>query len=296
VVNRPGSGSAGSLLTKLMDARQGDVVRWRVFIVILLAGLLTSSNGSAGTPKKLLLIGQGPDGHPPQTHEYMAGLKVLAKCLKPVPDLEVTTVRADGAWREGPDLLDRADGVVLYLAEGARWIDAQPDRRKAFERLAARDGGLVALHWAIGTREAAPIDRFLRLLGGCHGGPDRKYKVLEAEATVVDPGHEIARGISSFRVRDEFYYELKFMKPSDGIQPLLQVPIEGAKQTVCWAWERPQGGRSFGFSGLHFHDNWRLESYRRLVSQGVLWTLKLPIPKDGMAVEVSETDLRLPDR
>src|SRR5439155_24562523 len=68
VVNRPGSGSAGSLLTKLMDARQGDVVRWRVFIVILLAGLLTSSNGSAGIPKKLLLIGQGSDGHPPKTH------------------------------------------------------------------------------------------------------------------------------------------------------------------------------------------------------------------------------------
>jgi Trehalose utilisation len=199
----------------------------------LLSALLITANGLAGTPKKLLLIGQGPDGHPPQTHEYMAGLKVLAKCLKPVSDLEITTVRADGAWKEGPDLVDRADGVVLYLAEGARWINAQPDRRKAFERLAARGGGLAALHWAIGTREAGPIDPFLRLLGGCHGGPDRKYAVVEAEATIADPGHEIAHGVSSFRVRDEFYYRLKFIKPSDGIHPILQVPIEGAKETVC---------------------------------------------------------------
>ena len=38
--------------------------------------------------------------------------------------------------------------------------------------------------------------------------------------------------------------------------------------------------RSFGFSGLHFHDNWRLPEYRRLVAQGVLWSLKLPIPAD----------------
>ena len=52
-------------------------MRWRLFVVALLTALMIASNGLAGTPKKLLLIGQGPDGHPPQTHEYVAGLKVL---------------------------------------------------------------------------------------------------------------------------------------------------------------------------------------------------------------------------
>src|SRR5215831_9547051 len=82
--------------------------------------------------KKLLLIGQGPDGHPVETHEYVAGLRVLAKCLEPVSGLEVSTARADGPWREGPELIDRADGVVLYLAEGAKWIQDDPKRREAF--------------------------------------------------------------------------------------------------------------------------------------------------------------------
>jgi hypothetical protein len=73
----------------------------------------------------------------------------------------------------------------------------------------------------------------------------------------------------------------------------LQVPIDGQKETVAWSWERPDGGRSFGFSGLHFHDNWRLAPYRRLVAQGILWTLKLPIPKEGLPVDVTEADLRI---
>jgi hypothetical protein len=62
---------------------------------------------------------------------------------------------------------------------------------------------------------------------------------------------------------------------------------------VAWCWERPDRGRSFGFSGLHFHDNWRLTEYRRLVAQGVLWTLKKPIPKEGLPVTVTDEDLKL---
>jgi type 1 glutamine amidotransferase len=260
-----------------------------------LSGLLMLSLGLPGradAPKKLLLVGQGPDGHPPETHEYIAGNKVLAKCLARVPGLEVT-VRADGRWAEGPDLLQRADGVVLYLAEGARWIHSDPQRHEAFARLAARKGGLVALHWAIGTKDAEPIDGFVKLLGGCHGGPDRKYKVVEAEAVVADPRHPIATGVGNFRVRDEFYYRLKFVQPEGSVRPVLQVPLDGRNETVAWSWERPDGGRSFGFSGLHFHDNWRLEPYRRLIAQGVLWTLKLPIPKDGLTVDVADADLKL---
>jgi type 1 glutamine amidotransferase len=62
----------------------------------------------------------------------------------------------------------------------------------------------------------------------------------------------------------------------------LSVTIDGESYPVAWALEREGGGRSFGFSGLHFHENWQTPEYRRLVAQGVLWTLDLPIPKDGI--------------
>jgi hypothetical protein len=268
--------------------RKGD---WKVFLDFADKQLGKPAARSAAA-RKLLLIGQGPDGHAATTHEYLAGLRVLAHCLGKVPGLEVTTVRADGAWKEGPELIGRADGVVLFLAEGARWMSHDPRRYEALKRVADRKGGLVVLHWAMGTKDAKPVAGCLELLGGCHGGPDRKYKVLETEAHVADPRHPATAGIKDFRARDEFYYRLKFAKEGE-LRPLLRVKIDGADETVAWAWERPGGGRAFGFSGLHYHDNWRLPAYRRLVAQGVLWSLGLPVPEGGLPVEVGDEVLRL---
>ena len=55
----------------------------------------------------------------------------------------------------------------------------------------------------------------------------------------------------------------------------------------------PDGGRSFGFSGLHFHENWRVPEYRRILTQGILWTVKLPIPEKGLPVDVKDEELKL---
>ena len=262
------------------------------FAVSVILAAITTVRGEEPN-KKLLLVGQGPDGHPVETHEYLAGLRVLAKCLKPVRGVEISTVQADGPWKEGPELIGRADGVVLFLSEGAKWAKADPKRYEALAGLAKRGGGIVALHWALGTREAEPIADFVRLVGGCHGGPDRKYAVVETKLELVDAKHPILAGIADFTAKDEFYYRLKFAQPDRNVTPLLRATIDSKKETVAWCWNRPDKGRSFGFSGLHFHANWRLPEYRRLVSQGVLWSVKMPIPPEGLKVDVAEGDLKL---
>jgi type 1 glutamine amidotransferase len=205
----------------------------------------------------------------------MPGLDLLAKLLEPTPGLRVKVVKAPEPWPEGPELLAAADGAVLFLAEGARWTIADPRRHEALVRLAARGGGLAALHWALGTKKPEPIEPFLKLFGGCHGGADRKYQVLETELRAADVPHAITAGLKPFRARDEFYYQLKFVAPPASVQPLLLAEIEGAPHSVAWCWDRPDGGRSFGFTGLHFNDNWQRDEYRTLVTRGVLWTLKL---------------------
>ena len=244
--------------------------------------------------KRLLLLGQSPDGHPWSTHEYMAGIRILAQCLQPVKNLQTIIVKADEPWNEGPELLDGADGAVVFLSEGAKWLQQNRSRLEAFKRLAQRGGGLVVIHWGMGCREAKDIDEFVKLFGGCHGGPDRRYKIVSVETEIVQPNHPVTRGISSFEVKEEFYYTLKFPKSAEAIVPLIQVPIEGKSHTVSWAWKRDDGGRSFGFSGGHYHANWRLEEYRRLITQGILWTLKISVPKAGLPLKFSEIDLTLP--
>ena len=259
----------------------------RLFLSLMLL-LALAMPSFADAPKKVLLIGQGPDGHPAQTHEYLAGVTILEKCLKPVKGLEITTVKADGAWKGGPELIERSDCVVLFVSEGAKWLQAEPKRLEALQKMAKRGGGLLVLHWGMGCRDAQFIEPFVQLFGGCHGGPDRKYQIVDTDLAPVETKHPILTGIGSIKLKEEFYYQLKFVKVEKGFQPLLQATIDGKEETVSWAWERPDGGRSFGFSGLHFHENWKKTEYRRLVSQAALWTLKTPIPEKGLAVGVTE--------
>lgn len=222
-------------------------------------------------PQRLLLLGQGPDGHPQGSHEYMQGLELLQKMLAGEKGLTVEIVKADEPWTDGPEKLAQADGVVVFLAQGATWLNKDPKRRKAFEDFAARGGALVVLHWGMGTKDTKDIEPFVNLFGACHGGPDRRYKVLETDVAAAD--HPIAQGIGDFRLKDEFYYALKRAKAADELQPVLRANIEGNWEMVAWAWERPGGGRSFGFSGLHYHTNWEQPQYRTLVRRGILWTL-----------------------
>ena len=270
------------------------MVRHLAIGLTLLLSLSLPTLADEAAPKRLLLLSQGPDRHPKGTHEYVAGQRVLAKCLSSVPKLEISQARADGDWPEGPALLAKTDGVVLFVSEGAKWLNADPKRRTAFAELAKRGGGLAVLHWGMGTRDAENIEPFVSLFGACHGGPDRKYKFLETQVRVVAEDHPATAGIADFKIKEEFYYQLKKQPDAKDLTPLLTAEIDGGEQMVAWAWQRPDGGRSFGYTGCHYHDNWSRSEYQRFLSQGVLWTLNIVPPTEGFPAEVNADDVKLP--
>ena len=247
-------------------------------------------------PSRLLLLGQKPDGHPRLTHEYSAAMRVLSELLSSFKDIQTIQISADEPWKEGPELLDGADGAVVFLSEGVKWLQQDKARLAAFQQLAKRKGGLICLHWGMGTRDAAFIEAYVNLFGGCHGGPDRKYKVVTVKTEFPNPQHPVMTAVEPLTLKEEFYYTLKTPKNIDNIVPLVRVPIDGATHTVGWAWQRPDGGRSFGFSGLHFHQNWKHETYRRMVTQAVLWSLKRKIPAGGVDVKLSPDILTISEK
>lgn len=248
----------------------------------------------AQEPTKLLLLSSAPDGHPVTTHEYVAGQQILARLLRDVPNLEITQVKAEGDWRDGPEVLAKADHCVLFVSEGAKWVNADPARREAFKKLAERKGGLSVLHWGMGSKDAENIDVFVQLFGACHGGPDRKYKVLEAKCTPATD-HPATLGMKSFSQKDEFYYALKHDPNNKDLKSLLTARIDDREEMVAWAWERKDGGRSFGFSGLHFHANWQQPEYQRLVAQSVLWTTQVPQQPLEFPAKLTAADFQLPE-
>jgi hypothetical protein len=49
-----------------------------------------------------------------------------------------------------------------------------------------------------------------------------------------------------------------------GPYPHIQA-AKGRTETMMWAVKRPDGGRGFGFTGGHFHDNWGNNDFRKVV-------------------------------
>jgi hypothetical protein len=263
-------------------------------IVALSLFCLAAFATSAAEAKRILLLWQSPDGHPATTHEYETGIKIIANWFQKNTEHQVVVSKADEPWEDGPRLLDQADSVVMYLAQGAKWVRTKPERLEAFQEYVAQGGGLCGLHWAIGSKRDEDIPDFVKLLGAIHGGSDRKYKFLKTEFRPVAKSHPIQHGLKPMTVEDEFYYQLKTVKSPNPVVPIMESLIDGEWHMTSWAWERPEGGRSFGFSGLHYHVNWREENYRRLVFQGILWTLEEEIPKTGLTVDIDPAWLELP--
>ena len=80
--------------------------------------------------------------------------------------------------------------------------------------------------------------------------------------------------------------------PRSGNPTVRRSVAAGEKQTVAWAYERPSGGRGFGFTGAHNHDSWRYEGFRKIVLNAILWTANVDVPKNGCPSEpVSKKDL-----
>jgi type 1 glutamine amidotransferase len=262
--------------------------------MFLLGFSLAAPAFAQSSPKRVLIIGQGPDGHPYGAHEFMPGARVVEKLLASQQAIQTTVVKADEPWPEGPALLDKADGIVLLVTQGSEWMQIDPARYAAIKRLAARQGGIVALHWSVGAKDEKYIAGQLELLGGTRGGSWRKYTVVTNDVKLLNSKHPILTGLKDFRVHDEFYYKLELAKSAPGFTPLMSTRLDDNDETICWAFERPDGGRSFGFVCVHFHKNWEREDYRRLAVQATLWSLKLPVPKKGVNVDIDPKVLELP--
>ena len=64
----------------------------------------------------------------------------------------------------------------------------------------------------------------------------------------------------------------------------------GLPQVMAWAYDRPDGARGFGFTGLHFHKNLADDSLRTLLVNATAWITKLPVPEGGIQTPTPSRD------
>jgi type 1 glutamine amidotransferase len=63
-------------------------------------------------------------------------------------------------------------------------------------------------------------------------------------------------------------------------------------EDVAWAYQRPGGGRGFGFTGGHYHKNWGNDDFRKVVLNAILWIAKVDVPAQGVESKVTPEDLQ----
>ena len=281
-------------------------------VALVVAGSFFPSALAASERRKIVFIAGAPS-HGPGEHEHRAGCLLLESCLQGADSVRCE-VYSNGWPQDASSALADAATVVIYSDGGGGHPLLRDDRLKTIGELLRKGAGLVCLHYAVEPTVEKGEQEFLNWIGGCF---ELNWSVNPT--WVADyrnlPVHPITRGVKPFRIHDEWYFHMRFREAMAGVIPILtdvapastmnreDGPHEGNPavrasvkageiQCMAWAFERPDGGRGFGFTGGHYHRNWGNDNFRKLVLNAILWTAKVEVPPDGVASRVTVEDLK----
>lgn len=292
----------------------------RAIIVFSLA-FTYSLNAEAIDNHKLVIIA-GKPSHPPRMHEFNAGVQLLAKCMGDVPGLDLHVVL--NGWPKDESIFNDVDAVVFYMDGGGRHEAVQEDGRrlKIIDQWASEGVGLGFMHYGVEIIPDQAGEEFLRWIGG-HYEHMHSCNPIWSPKFEQFPKHPISRGVKPFSIKDEWYFNMRFINNIAGNEPtdldgmrftpiLVGIPEQKVRngpyvypkgpyshiqansnraEAMMWAVERRDGGRGFGFTGGHFHDNWANDNFRKTILNAFLWLSKLEVPRRGVKSTVSTQDL-----
>ena len=273
------------------------------------SSLRSSVSASSPKPKKLVLIA-GTPSHGPGMHEHNAGVQLFHQCLSGIEGLDVTFIL--NGYPKDDSILDSADGLMVYADGGKGHPLVQGDRLNRINGLIAKGLGLFCCHFGVEVLKGEPGDRFRDWIGGCYEHEYSCNPMWKAEFKNL-PEHPITRGVSSFSIHDEWYFNMRFRDAMKGVTPILSAAptdetrngpyvypkgpyahiqeAKGRMEHLMWCTERADNGRGVGFTGGHFHKNWADDNFRKLVLNALLWICKHEVPSKGVESKLTDEDM-----
>ncbi len=253
----------------------------------------------SGGEKKRIVFVAGTASHGYGGHEHNAGCRLLAKALEE-SGLPVETAVYDGGWPKDPNAFDGADAIVIY-SNGGGGHPILPHLEQV-EPLMKKGVGLACLHYAVEVPKERAGQQFLDWIGGYF---ETHWSVNPWWTAHIEqlPEHPVTRGVKPFSLHDEWYYHMRFRPNMEGVTPVLTaVPPDSTRQRpdgphsnnptvrarrgepehLGWVYDRPDGGRGFGFTGGHWQWAWAQDDFRTVVLNGIAWTAGLDIPDGGV--------------
>ena len=310
----PRRGTKDAGLSSWEGSGVGSGARWasrfRGILFFLVTAVLCGSVSARAADKKIVLVAGHPS-HGPGDHEFNAGVQLLHKCLEHQPGV-TSTFHLNG-WPKDRHAFDSADTIMFFMDGGDGHPIIQDDHLKIIGDLMKKGVGLVCVHYAVEVPKNKGGPEFLDWIGGYYETGFSTNPHWEADFTSL-PNHPITRGVKPFKIRDEWYYNIRFRPEMKGVTSVLVgkpddetrqgksssprgpyahvVAASGHEEVLAWAVERPGGGRGFGFTGAHFHRNWGNENFRKIVLNAILWTARVEVPASGVECTVTDEDLK----
>jgi type 1 glutamine amidotransferase len=295
-------------------------------LVVAVLGVIAGSAalGAQAKPAKQIVLIAGRPSHPPGMHEFRAGCLLFQKALAGFPGVNVQvyfngwpTKTVDGQVVDDNAALDKADAVLIYSDGGRNNPAIQGDRIKVIDALAARGVGIGFAHYAVEVPTGPSGDAMHRWIGGFY---EDHFSVNPMWKPPFDkfPTHPVTRGVQPFATHDEWYFNMRWTTdpavkaritpllvatPSDEVRkgPYVSpkgpydhiIADSGKAETMMWVYERPDGGRSFGFTGGHTHNHWGDPNQRKVMLNALLWLAKVDVPARGVEDKITEADLSM---
>ncbi|MCY2974748.1 MAG: ThuA domain-containing protein [Planctomycetota bacterium] len=276
------------------------MIRFCFFATLIASSFVSMAaygeTGQSVSSRKIVLIaGETAKVDVMGHHDYLAGCKSLEFFLRQTSGVSVVQV-TDG-WPSDEQVFEDASAVLFYTDGGGKQAFlANPERAAKMQSLVEDGLGIAMIHQAVDfPREFA--DQGRGWIGGVYesGVSGRGHW----QSSHVDfPNHPIARGVTPWQVNDGWLNGIQFVDDMKGITPLVWSGKEYAgsraglnKDIVGWAYERPNGGRSFLYTGLDAHSAWSLPGMRQLVVNGVLWSAGIEVPPRGASCEIEPSEL-----
>jgi hypothetical protein len=168
--------------------------------------------------------------------------------------------------------------------------------------------GIMFMHYGVHPTKEVAEKYYHSWIGGFY---DDDFSVNPSWVANITPkkNHPVGRGVDSLTAYDEFYWNLNFPDPENckHCYPLATaIPTEknmirygsskfwnkkaedklGTPQALLWCSDPAKGSRGAGFVGGHYHRNWAIENYRKLILNTIAWVARINVPADGVPSKV----------
>jgi type 1 glutamine amidotransferase len=181
------------------------------------------------------------------------------------------------------------------------------ERFKQIDELVRKGMGIAVFHYATYVNNATARKYFLDWTGSFYESGASRTVVADWAIAPTSAKHPILSGVEPWTNREEFYINYRMgaesrrtplliatpttptpMPPPPPAMvplssPLPPEPKNVEPSLVSWAIERNgSGGRGFIMTGVDWHKNLEIDSYRRELLNGIIWAAGIEVPSGGV--------------